>query len=189
MRTPWGYSVDSLPSIVTAEQFHEYTDGAFSSTAERIEQALKAASDTVRAHCGWHVAPVLDCHYVGSADGRLVYLPCMALDSVDSVNVCGNPVAYQIGRMGGMIRLATCAPDDWECVDVEYSAGVETDDLTAIVCDMAANMLAAAPGVSREQAGQISISYNNTDSGVSGGTRLLGSDMVKLAKYKLARSW
>lgn len=189
MRTPWGYEVDSLPSIVTAAQFEAYTGGIFSSTEERIEQALKSASDTVRAHCGWHVAPVLRCRYKGSADGRLVCLPCMGVHDVESVEVNGKSVAYQTERRGGMLRLASCAPDDWECVEAVYSAGVETDDVAAIVCDIASNMLVAAPGVAREQAGQVSISYNTTDSGVSGGTRLLGSDVAKLAKYRLAGAW
>ena len=40
-----------------------------------------------------------------------------------------------------------------------------------------------------EQAGDVSVTYNTTASGVSGGVRLLDSDLAMLAPYVIDGAW
>ncbi len=62
-------------------------------------------------------------------------------------------------------------------------------DLAAVVAQIAANALAAPAGVRAEQAGDVSVTYNTTASGVSGGVRLLDSDLAMLAPYAIDGLW
>ena len=57
--------------------------------------------------------------------------------------------------------------------------------LVTVAAQVASNALAAPAGVQSEQAGNVSISYNQTASGVSGGVRLLDSDLQMLRVYTL----
>ena len=61
----------------------------------------------------------------------------------------------------------------------------DAPDLAAVVCQIAANNVAAAPGVRRESAGGVSIDYNSTGGGMAGGTVLLERDKALLGAYRL----
>ena len=58
--------------------------------------------------------------------------------------------------------------------------------LVTVAAQVASNALAAPAGVQSEQAGNVSISYNQPASGVSGGVRLLDSDLALLRLSALA---
>lgn len=71
---------------------------------------------------------------------------------------------------------------------MRYESGIPAEmagALEAVCSQVAANALAAPAGVSSEQSGGVSISYNQTAQGVSGGIRLLDSDLAMLAPYML----
>lgn len=188
MRTPWGYSVAELPPVMGAGEFREATGGVFSSTDERVAAVLDQVSQAVRDWCGWHVAPVLECEWDGEGEGRLIRLPVMGLEAV-TLTVNGSevdPDTYQWTESGLVRRSCGRFPSEWRSVHASFTAGFPTTGaIAAAVVQLASNALAGAPGVREEHAGQVGITYNQTASGVSGGVRLLESDMALLAPYRI----
>lgn len=187
--TRWGYSVngDSLPPIIDADEFDAITGGVMSSAPERIEAVLDGVSQAVRDFCGWHVAPVLECSWTGQGEGRLMVLPCISVRSVTSLTVDGTATEAFEWLPSGLVRLqGGCFPDAWRSAVCGFVAGEDaTGALAMAVAQIAANQLAAAAGVRSERAGQVSIDYNQTANGVSGGVRLLDSDMRLLMPYRI----
>ena len=191
MNTVWGYTIDSesLPPLMTAAEFAEYTGGAFSSTSEKVDAVLDAVSASVRDYCGWHVSPNLPCTYSGETDGRLMVLPVMGLSSVESLKYGETEFAFEY-LSSGVVRLKFgMFPDVWGGVECKFHAGFDSAALAGIVAQIASNALAASPGVSDERAGNVSISYNRTGDGVTGGISILERDRELLSPYKLVRAW
>lgn len=186
-RTPWGYDVvGELGSLMSVADFKEITGGVMSSSDDQIEATLAAVSSVVRAYCGWHISPVIECIFTGDADGRLVQLPAMNVSTVHTVSVSGTAVTDYAWRSSGLIRLGQDPGDDWgRLVNADYDAGVEAEAIAAVVSQLAVNALVAPAGVMREQAGDVAITYNQTAVGVSGGIRLLSTDKILLDPYKL----
>lgn len=185
--TPWGYSVDAdaLPPLADLELLAKVA-GGFADTA-RASAALEAASAAVRSHCGWHVFPVLKCKAVTSGPGRLVALPTIALSSVSRVTELGS--VLQDGqyewRVDGLLRRCGWRewPRAWRSVEVEFESGLTGEAAAAVAqvaCQVAASALATSAGVSREQAGDVSVTYSQP-----GGVALLDRDMAMLAPYRL----
>lgn len=192
VRTPWGYSVDAdeLPPIISAEDFVAMNGDAFDLADGRVEAVLAAVSAAIRSACGWHVSPSLSCHVETHAQGAAFALPCMGVESVDSIEVGGEEIdadTYE-WRSDGMVRRVPpdTWPRAWRSIAVDFTAGYDDcPDVAAVASQVAANNLAAAPGVRREQAGGVSIDYNSNGSGGSGGVSLLDRDLALLAAYRL----
>lgn len=195
IRTRWGYyltDVDELPPLITVDEFVEMNGDAFDPTDVRLESTLASVSSAVRNVCHWHISPCLACWCETHAQGVAFALPVMGVESVNSVEVGGEEVdesTYE-WREDGMVRRVPPEswPRSWRSISVNFKAGYDLDavpDLAAIVSQIAANNLAAAPGVRREQAGGVSIDYNSNGSGGSGGVSLLDRDLVLLAPYRL----
>lgn len=198
IRTPWGYEVDAdtLPPIIDPETLAEYTQGAFGPSTVGAATVLAAVSAAVRAACGWHVAPVLTCVERTEGPGRVLSLRTLSLVSVESVTENGaelTPGEWEAARAGSLRRACWRSwPDVYGSVAVRYESGFDpaaVPDLAAVVAQIAANALAAPAGVRAEQAGDVSVTYNTTASGVSGGIRLLDSDIAMLAPYALDGTW
>ena len=190
VQTPWGYSVDgeTLASIITVEQFKALCPG-LSSTDGEIQAALDVVSSAIRDWCGWHVAPNLQCDYIGEGEGRLLVLPGMGVTAVDSLTINGVALTCYEWTAAGMVRLkCDVFPDVWRSVECVYNAGFDAGAIGQVVAQIASNALAAAPGVASERAGNVSINYNQTGAGITGGVSLLPRDYALLAPYKLARA-
>ena len=187
--TRWGYSVDAaeLPPIIDEDEFNTNTGGVMSSNSDRIEAVLAGVSQAVRDWCGWHVAPVLDCTWIGQGEGNLLLLPCACVRSVSSLEIAGEDVRDFEWLPDGLVRLVgKTFPDSWRSVECSFTAGNDaTGALGMVVSQIAANQLAATAGVRGESVGTASIDYNQTDNGVSGGVRLLSSDLRLLAPYRI----
>lgn len=190
IHTPWGYSIDEdvIPPIIDVETFRTLYPN-MSSTDEAVAMVLDAASAAIRDYCGWHVSPTLSCHFIGDGEGELLVLPAMSVVEITKLEVKGNPVNYE-WRPSGLVRL-TCGrfPDSWRSVECDYEAGFESASVAQVVGQIASNALVAAPGVASERAGNVSIDYNKTGDGITGGVSLLSRDYATLAPYKLARAW
>lgn len=188
----WGYStLETLPSLISLEDFNIATGDEMSSSPEQVQAVLNAASNAIRSYCHWHVAPQITCTWQGDADGRLIQLPVMNVTSIHSISVNGVELAESeyAWRDSGLIRLAKPVCDDWgRRVAVEFEAGCDSDALDAVVTQIAVNNLVAPAGVLREQAGEVAITYNQTAVGVTGGVRLMASDRALLSPYKLPPS-
>ena len=186
--TPWGYSVDELQSLISVEEFRLLCPG-LSSTDAQIQAVLDSASASIRDYCGWHVAPSLECAYTGEGEGRLLMLPAMGVTAVDSLTVDGDAVADFEWTAAGMVRLTTSTfPDKWRSVECVYTAGFTSAAIGQVVAQIASNALVAAPGVVNERAGNVSITYNQTGTGITGGVSLLPRDYSLLAPYRLAQA-
>lgn len=186
--TDWGYSVDELQPILSVENFRLLCPG-LSSTDEQIAAVLDAVGASVRNYCGWHVAPNLQCDYIGEGEGRLLVLPAMGVTAVSSLEVEGAAVDSYEWTAAGMLRLVSSTfPDKWRSVECVYNAGFDAGAIGQVVAQIASNALAAAPGVASERAGNVSINYNQTGAGITGGVSLLPRDYALLAPYKLARA-
>ena len=190
VQTPWGYSVDgdTLASIITVEQFKALCPGLSSTDAE-IQAALDVVSSAIRDWCGWHVAPNIQCDYIGEGEGRLLVLPGMGVTAVSSLEVDESEITGYEWTAAGMVRLRNGVfPDVWRSVECVYNAGFDAGAIGQVVAQIASNALAAAPGVANERAGNVSITYNQTGAGITGGVSLLPRDYALLAPYKLARA-
>lgn len=187
--TQWGYSVlEEMPSLISYEDFMTATGNEMSGSAEQIQAVLDAASNSIRSYCHWHISPSLTCSWRGDADGCIVQLPTMNVTSIHSVIVNGVELAESdyAWRDSGLIRLARPVHDDWgRPVAVEFEAGCDSDAVAAIVTQVAVNNLVAPAGVLREAAGEVSITYNQTAVGVTGGVRLMASDRTLLSSFRL----
>ena len=188
VQTPWGYTVESLSSMITVQQFNALCPG-LSSTDEQVQAVLDSVSSAIRDYCGWHVGPSLECTFTGDGEGRLLMLPAMGVTAVSSLEVGGVATTDFEWTAAGMVRLKSSTfPDEWRSVECVYTAGFDASSIGQVVAQIASNALAAAPGVANERAGNVSITYNQTGAGITGGVSLLQRDYAILAPYRLARA-
>ena len=188
VQTPWSYTVDSLSSLISVEQFKALCPGLSSTDAE-IQAALDTASSAIRDYCGWHVSPSLECTFTGEGEGRLLVLPAMGVTAVSSLEIEETAITDYEWTAAGMVRLKNAVfPDVWRSVECVYTAGFSSGAIGQVVAQIASNALVAAPGVSSERAGNVSITWNQTGSGISGGVSILPRDYALLAPYKLAQA-
>lgn len=194
--TPWGYSAaledGKLPPVITLEQLHDATGGRFGPDTVGAATVLDGVSAAIRDACGWHVTPELEVEEVTQGPGRVIALRTLLATSVESVTEGGRELGggeYELGQRGLLRRACFRAwPGAWGSVRVRYVSGIPAamaSSLAMVAAQVAANMLAAPPGVRTEQAGNVTISYNQTASGVSGGVRLLDTDLAMLAPYMI----
>jgi len=182
---------DTLSPIISVAEFRVLCPG-LSATDEQITQVLESVSASIRAYCGWHVSPSIECTYTGNGEpyGVLMMLPAMAVSDVDSLTIEGASVDAFEWHDDGMVRLTEGVfPDSWRSVVCVYTAGYDSSELAHIVAQIASNAIVAAPGVAGERVGDVSVTYNQTGAGITGGVSLLARDKEQLAPYKLVRAW
>lgn len=190
MLTPWGYEVDELPDLITVSDFNAATNNRYAGDA-RIEPAIAAASAAIRAYCGWHVAPVLDCSITLDGEAGDIWLPTNALASVTSAKVGGEDVTVTGSNRRGRVRLAhkTCGLGN---VEVGYTAGYDVaacpDLMGVVVQRVMASVAMTTYGVSQETAGGVSISYSGSALSDLGSAFLPDSVKAALSTYRLVRS-
>lgn len=190
MLTPWGYEVDELPDLITVSDFNAATNNRYAGDA-RIEPAIASASAAIRAYCGWHVAPVLDCSITLDGEAGDIWLPTNALSSVTSAKVGGEDVTVTGSNRRGRVRLAhkTCGLGN---VAIDYVAGydvVACPDLMGVVVQrVMASVAMTTYGVSQETAGGVSISYSGSALSDLGSAFLPDSVKAALSTYRLVRS-
>lgn len=163
MLTAWGYSVDELPPIVTVDEFNAMTGGIYSADV-RVSAAIKAVSAVIRNYCNWHVSPVLDCSATLTAHGKLIQLPALVVTDVTKVVDGGEELSegqYE-WQSRGLVRRACFKQwsQAWGGVTIEYGAGIDAPELAQLVVSLTAGIMDAPTGVSSEQAGNVSISWD-----------------------------
>lgn len=190
MLTPWGYEVDELPDLITVSDFNAATNNRYAGDA-RIEPAIASASAAIRAWCGWHVAPVLDCSITLDGEAGDIWLPTNALSSVTSAKVGGEDVTVTGSNRRGRVRLAhkTCGLGN---VAIDYVAGYDVaacpDLMGVVVQRVMASVAMTTYGVSQETAGGVSISYSGSALSDLGSAFLPDSVKAALSTYRLVRS-
>ena len=197
LRTNWGYDiyVEELPPLISIEQFNAITDNQWADNEAKIKLALSATSQAVRDFCNWHISPVLECTVELSADGgKTIQLPALSVEDIVRVSEDEQELAegaYQWKRNGSLRRACYRNwTDKWQGVKVDYRAGMINDSVLAqIVAQITASSVAASWGVQSESVGEVSVAYNQTASGVSGGVSLLERDCVMLNPYRIGGLW
>lgn len=190
MLTPWGYEVDELPDLITVSDFNAATNDRYAGDA-RIEPAIASASAAIRAYCGWHVAPVLDCSITLDGEAGDIWLPTNALASVTSAKVGGEDVTVTGSNRRGRVRLEhkACGLGN---VAIDYVAGYDVaacpDLMGVVVQRVMASVAMTTYGVSQETAGGVSISYSGSALSDLGSAFLPDSVKAALSTYRLVRS-
>lgn len=180
-----------LPPIADANTIEAWTEGDVSSGDPRLDPLLRGASAAIRRYAGWHIAPVVRetltvTDYYGG--GRLdVLVPSGRVRDVTAVRVDGRAVQDFAWDSAGAIWAGwlSAGPHRIE-VDVEHGYHVsEVPDLAAVVVQVSVLALASPKGAIREQAGQVAITWSQTQIGVSGGLSLLARDLAIVDAFRL----
>lgn len=196
--TPWGYAAstkgdpNAFAAPISYEDFQTMTGGRFGDK-DQAESALKLAFSAIRDACGWHVCPQIPCEEYAEGPARTIALRSLNVADV-AVSELGRDLAEGEFEYSprGVVRRACFRtwPARYASVRFRYLSGFGASmcsGFLACAVQVASNMLAAPAGVQSESAGNVSISYNQTASGVSGGVRLLDSDIAMLRPYMLER--
>lgn len=200
--TPWGYIMDAetLPDIITAEEFANYTNGRFSTTDARIVPNIASASAAIRNFCGWHIAPSLRCAmtynvrdlrdaFVGG--DLLIQLPTTFATeiyeiTIDDEVVSNNDIDFNIGN--GLVKVFDVgAPGKRSKIYIEYAAGfigTAVPVVKEICASCVVHALTNTYGVNSEAAGGVSVSYNSNLT-ASGSTSLTANARAILDPYKV----
>ncbi|MSS84488.1 hypothetical protein FYJ24_06865 [Actinomycetaceae bacterium WB03_NA08] len=155
---------EKLPLLVTPQAVVADSGGQLKAGDPRLDVACDAASAAVRRYCRWHVAPVIEeTITVDGSGGSVLRLPSQHVVDVLEVKVSGVPVsADQFSwSVAGLLELhGKRFPKRYRSVEVTLRHGYDyVPDLSAIASQVARFALASPMGRTREQAGQISVSW------------------------------
>ena len=197
MITNWGYTVEELDDMLTADEFDEMTGGRYAGD-ERTQSLLDAAQAAVRNYCGWHVSPPEECKLEARAhDLRLIYsgtdtiiqLPARYVSAVTKVKVEDNEITDFSFEANGMLRLYDLLITSRRTrIAVEYTAGLPLDLAGAVqelVAHRVTHGLAQSYGVQSEAAGGVSVTYSANWINSARATALPDDNKEVLTAYRL----
>lgn len=181
-----------LPPLATAEALSVATGGQVSASDPRVLPLLQGASTAVRKYCRWHIAPVLEESLTVDGPGAdVLHLPTGRLLSLVEVTEEGRPVpviGLDVSRAGMISRRSGVWSSRFSGVTARVRHGHDlaaVADVSQIVLQVVTNALASPMGVTREQAGALSVSWSMTGPNVAGGISLLERDLSVLAGYRI----
>lgn len=212
--SPWGYIIDAetLPDLITSQDFSNYTNGKFGTTDTRIAANISAVSASIRNFCGWHVSPSLDCgmlynvHDLRDAftgNDLLIQLPASFVTNVSKVvlNAVWNSDAEEwdgetitdesridYGMGNGLVKVYDVGYLNRRSkLFIRYTAGF-VNTAIPVIKEVAASgvthSLTNTYGVNSEAAGGVSVSYNAAWSG-KGSTALGNETRDALEPYRI----
>ena len=187
MLTPWGYEVEELPDLITADEFNAATGGRYESDP-RLSSAIAAASSAIRRFCGWHVAPSMECVFTTDGAPGDLWLPCVGLTAVESVEFDGAAQVVKGFNRLGRVRTDRPQPCGLGNVRVVYVAGYDAaavPDLADVIKDRILASIANGYGVVSESAGGVSVSLAADAASDRGGAFVPASVARALAPYRL----
>lgn len=183
-----------MTDFATPQELSDHTKGQISPTDQRSPLILAGATTAIRNYCGWNIAPAEDLEVTLDGGAEVLYLPSLKVNSLASLTIDGSPqdlTNFEWSRRTGNVRRKDhCAlPEVWGGIEVAFNSGYDEvpADLKAIVLQVSALALSSPTGATREQAGQVAVSWGTTAPGVSGGLTLLARDLQTLAAYKLPK--
>lgn len=178
-----------MQDFVTKEEISSATNGQILAQDPRIPSLITGACEGIRRYCGWHVTPeIQETLTLDSHGGIWLKLPTLRVKEITELQIDGTviPADSYTWSEKGMLRLKKGTfPDDYQCVKVSLKHGFETTTLKQVVTQVIINALASPLGVTREQAGSISVAWSSTAPGVSGGMSFLQRDLEILDSYRL----
>lgn len=174
-----------MESFATPAEMAERSQGAIAATHPFVQKELNAATAAIRNYCGWHIAGREQVEYRRNGPfSDAVWLPAMQIVTFDEGEINGATVdtdGVEFDSNTGWTNL--CGRK----VAVKFTAGFTTvpADLVTLTLELASGALASPLGVTREQAGGVSVTLAR----VSGALQVHpgGDDVARLAAYKLGR--
>jgi hypothetical protein len=147
-------------------------------------------SVAIRRYCGWHITPVRDeTLTLDGPGGRELALPTMRILTDPTITQLGTVVdatTYDWSELGEVELRYGCWSSRKRSIVAAFSHGYEhAYDVERVALAIAARELSSPSGSTREQAGQVSVSYAITAPGVSGGLALLGPEYAVLDSYRI----
>lgn len=182
--------------IVTPQQLSDWTQGKVLVSDPRLADLLDGATAAVRRYCGWHVAPSFgETVVLDGPGGDVLTLPTLYLTALTSVVEAGVTLVeydaatavgdYEWSVLGNVRRYGFWT-DRYRGLSVTMTHGFDTaPDVAQIIMQVVSSALSSPMGATREQAGQLSVTWATTGPGVSGGLSLLERDLAVLAQYRL----
>ena len=177
-------SGQDLPLLVTPETLVADSSGALKEGDPRLEATCQAASRAVRRYCRWHVAPVIEeTMILDGSGGRVLQLRSMEVRDVSEVKVLGRVLddSEFAWSADGLIEGEHPFPRRYRSIEVTLQHGFEeVPDLMAVASQIARFALASPMGRTREQAGQIAVSW-----GTAEGMRWSESTLEMMNAYRI----
>jgi hypothetical protein len=178
--------------LLDAEGFSAGVNGQISPADPRLQPLLDGATTAIRRYCGWHVAPRFkETVQLDTDGGRLLQLPTLRVHEIEKIEVDGVELDKKTFRWTpkGMVELVdprTSFPSGFQRVRVTMTHGFDSaPDVAQVVRQIVANAISSSMGATREQAGQVSVSWSLTAPNVAGGISLLARDLAVLDSYRL----
>lgn len=180
-----------MTPLATVEELAAYSKGQIGADDPRAFLTLNGVSAAIRRYCGWHVVPEQDdVLTVDGPGGRLLSLPTLNLVSVASVvedGIALAPTDYRWSSDGSVVKNGYWSPD-FRSIVATIKHGYDFDDAADVVgvaLAVATRQLSSPTGATREQAGQVSVSWAVTAPGVSGGIALLAHERDVLDHFRV----
>lgn len=184
--------------LVTTTQLAAWTQGKVSATDPRLQGLIDGATAAVRRYCGWHIAPeYTETVTLDGPGGALLNLPTLHVTALGPVVELGTPLvpydyntgtgSYEWSKLGSVLRHGWWTKR-YRAVTVTMTHGFDSaPDVAQIIMQVVAAAVSSPMGATREQAGQVSVSWATTAPGVAGGLSLLERDLAVLDSYRLER--
>lgn len=184
---------DTNALFATADQLSTYSLRKIAATDPRVPDALAGASRAIRKYCGWHVFPeITETLKLDGPGGRELDLPSMHVTDVASVSQHGDVVdasTYDWSELGGIKLRRGWWTDRYRAIDVTLTHGWnEVEDIQRVLLAIVTRELSSPSGATREQAGQVSVSWAITSQGASGGLAVLSNEYAVLDAYRIVGS-
>lgn len=185
---------NALPDFATAAELEAFTKGQVGATDDRVQNAIKAVTLSIRREAGWHIGPDVQGHSatLDGPGGKLLQLPTLKLLNLVSVTQLG--VALDLANDTvdwselGLVekRDGTRWTDRFRKIVAVMDHGfADYSDLKFLTLSLTARGLSSPFGATREQAGSMSIQWATPQAGVAGGIVPTSVEMSIVNKYKL----
>lgn len=187
-------AIQDIPDFATADELEAFTKGQVDSTDERVQDAIKAVTLSIRREAGWHIGPVVTDHTLtlDGPGGTKLNLPTMKLLDLKSITELGTALvldddSHDWSELGLVEkRNGTRWTNRYRKIVAVMDHGFEDiSDLKFLTLSLTARGLSSPFGATREQAGSMSIQWATPQSGVAGGIVPTSVEMSIVDKYRL----
>lgn len=200
--TNWGYTItnaDELPDMLESYEFYEFSAGKYHGD-QRTAREISAASAAIRNYCGWHVYPPQACEVCIPMNDRrvtrvgtdlLIQLPAKYVSAVSKVEINDVAVTAYTLETNGLLRLYDISPlglHRYTPIDIIYAAGLPNElmgGVKELVAHRVTHALASSNGITTEQVGGVSVTYNANWINSAQASSLQDSDKETLEPYRL----
>lgn len=178
-----------MDPLATAAQMEQRSQGAIPASQPFLDVALKAASQRIRNHCGWHIATeVTETIRIDDLGGPVMRLPSKRVKRITELRIGGQVASLtQLRWLPDGRLLEPYRIPGYRVAELDVTHGYEEtpEDVVDLTLHIAARALGSPTGVLTERSLASSITWSATAAGVAGGTVLMAHETPALAAYEL----